>query len=547
LRLAVSSQAGCFQSRAVVAFLQRFSRARLKALTPDARLGYAGPQQRRGDGVDQSGYRPQRYSERYGARDPWLAGGVRAGAYLLWRAAFAAWRPAIFLVLLGGALFFALKAAVDLDLEPPPRPEQERVAEAVEASVGDVRAWWAGALGAALNPAAGRAPDLVLAEALAPSLPSLVARNRLARLVLIEGGRSERHIEAVLRAEPAWLRDQRLEAALREQLEAGVRNGASPPELVFAPEPVSRRLQRARALYGPAVEAVETWFSEPGGRAFVLRAAPGLEGAPPGAALYGDVRDLLIQACALAEQAGRRIGQCRVVFLPKPDADLLVAGLAVAAAGVDGQARVGARVLKAAAAAGLANEGFMGSLVLGADTRLAREAILASAMPLMTEAGERYTRPVYSAEDARDAAAAFARATGIDEQKRDRVFSHLGAVRRDAGALAAVRMAGIIKSEADAARLAGVAERYGRQTLALHQALGPGVLDLAGSAQASQRREVSDAAWRNGGLAAGFLLLAISLVVWVGLTGFYRMRGAAPGLVERVDGHVTRLILGRNS
>lgn len=497
--------------------------------------------------MDQAGYRPWTYSERYGARDPWLAGGMRAGAYLVWRAAFAAWRPAIFLLLLGGALVFALKAAADLDLEPPPRPEQEQVAEAVEASVGDVRAWWAGALGAALNPASGRAPDLVLAESLAPSLPTLVARNRLARLVLIESGRSERHVEAVLRAEPAWLRDQRLEAVLREQLDAGVRNAASPPELVFAPVSVSRRLQRARALYGPAVDAVETWFSEPGGRALVLRGAPGLEGAPPGAALYGDVRDLLIQACALAEQAGRRIGQCRVAFLPKPDADLLVAGLSVAATGVEGQALIGARVLKAAAAAGLANERFLGSLVLGADPRLAREAILASAMPLITEAGERYTRPVYSTEDAREAAATFARTTRIDEAQRDRVFAHVGAIRRDAGALAAVRMAGIIESEADAARLAHVAERYGRQTLALHQSLGPGVLDLARSAQTSQRRKVSDVAWRNGGFAAGFLLLAIGLVVWVGLTGFCRVRGAAPGLVERVDSRVSRLILGRNS
>lgn len=500
-----------------------------------------------GGRVDQAGYRPQRYSVRYGARDPWLAGGVRACVYLLWRPLFAAWRPAIFLILLAGALIFALKAAVELDLDPPPRPEQERVAEAVEASVGDGRAWWAGALGAALDPSSGRAPDLVLAEALAPSLPTLLEPNRLARRVMIEGGRSERHVEAVLRAEPSWLRERRLEAALRDQLDAGVQSGVSPPELVFAPEPVSRRLQRARALYGPSVGAVETWFSDPGGRALVLRGAPGLEQAPPGAALYGDVRDLLVQACALAEQAGRRIGQCRVVFLPKPNADLVVAGLAVAATGVDGQALVGARVLKAAAASGLVDEGFIGPLVLGADPRLAREAILASAMPLITEAGQRYTRPVYSAEDARAAAAGFARAAGVDEPQRNRVFAYMGSVRRDAGALAAVRMAGIIQSEADAARLAAVAERYGAQTLALHQALGRGVLDLARSAPVSQNREVSDAAWRNGGLAAGFLLLAIGLVVWVGVAGLNRNRGGAPGLVERVDGRVSRLILGRNS
>jgi len=496
--------------------------------------------------VDQAGYRPPRYSARYGARDPWLAGRVRAGAYLVWRAAFAIWRPAILLLLLAAALGFAVKAAAELDVAPPARPEEERLAEAVQTSVGDGRGWWVEALGIALDPASGRAPDLVLAESLAPSLPRLLTPDSLARLVLVEAGRSGRHVEATLRAEPAWLRDQRLDTALRARLETAEGRGASPPELVFAPAPVSRRLGRARALYGPAADAVESWFSESGGRALVLSGAPGLEDAPAGAALYGDVRDLLVQACALAEQAGRRIGQCRVAFLPKPAANLLVAGIALTTTGVEGQARVGARVLKAAASAGLADDAYIGSLVLGTDTALAREAILASAMPLIAEAGERYTRPVYSHDDAATAATDYARATGIDEAQRNRVLAHLGAIRRDAGALQAVRMAGVIRSEADAARLAALAQQYGHQTLALHQALGAGILDLAAAPQGSLHIDISETAWRYGGIAAGFLLLAIGLVFWVLLAGFYRTRGGAPGFVERMDGRMTRLILGRN-
>jgi len=497
--------------------------------------------------VDQSGLRPQRYSARYGARDPWLAGGWRAGLYLVWRFAFALWRPLIFVALLAASLAFSLRAAAEMDLRPPPPTQEAQLADAVAVVVGDPQAWWASALESALSPATGSGPDLVLAAALAPALPDLAGRDQLARRVLMEQGASARRVDAMLRAEPRWRRDRRLAAALDTRLAYGRDTGLSPPELVFAPRSTAHRLARASRLYGPSIEVAERWFSDPGGRALVLRGVPGLESAPEGAALHGDVRDLLIQACALAERAGRRVGQCRVAFLPKPDADLLVAGFALVAAGADGQALTAARILKAAAAAELMDPAFAGALVLGSDPDLAREAILSSAMPLISVAGERYTRPVYSGEDARIAADAFVRVTGVDLERRDRVFAHVAAIRRDAGALAAVRMAGLIRSEADAERLARIADQYGPKTLAIHHALGDAMLALAETTAPQPRRALSRQAKRAAGLAAAFVLLAIGLVVWVGVAGVRRNRGGAPGLVERVDTKVTRLILGRNS
>ncbi|MGJ3230419.1 MAG: hypothetical protein ACFE0P_01315 [Oceanicaulis sp.] len=497
--------------------------------------------------MDEPILKRQRYSARYGARDPWLAGGVRAGVYLAWRALFAVWRPVIFAVLILGAAVCAWRAA-DAFRPALAQAAPSAVSDHAARLLTEPEAWWRGALGAALNPGPGRAPDLVLAESLAPVLPELAGRDRLARAILLESGRSPQRLEAELRAAPAWRRDQLLEAILLERLEAGAVRPGVPQTLIFASSDVADRLQRARALYGPALAQVEDWFADPSGRTLVLRGVPGLDSAPPRAALYGDVRDVIVQACALAESAGRRIGQCRVVFLPKPPGDLAQTGLALAAAETAGQARIGARVLKAAAAAGLADDRLIARLVLGPDEALAREAALAAAMTMISEAGERYTRPVFSEEDARRAGAEFTRAVRVDAAARDQVFVHFATVRREAGALAAVRLAGLVRSEEDAARLAALARRHGPALLGLHAAFGPELLYLAAGGE--ERR----AAWAPGEAAMGdlaaaglLLALALGLLGWVLASGWRRARGGAPGLVERVDAGVTRLILGRIS
>ncbi|MFW6413341.1 MAG: hypothetical protein ACOC0V_04325, partial [Oceanicaulis sp.] len=400
-------------------------------------------------------FRSQRYSARYGARDPWLAGAGRAGVYLIWRAMFSAWRPVIFLMLMAGATFFMLRAA---DVLGPPQVAGGPDAPVLAAEVlGDPQAWWRARLQEALAPSPGRAPDLPLAESLSQSLTVLAGEERLARAILLENGRSDRALEAELRAVPGWRADRRFHQVLENRLHTAD-PASQGGDLVFAPRQTVDRLQRARVLYGPALEEVEAWFAAPQGRTLSLRAAPGLAFAPPRAALYGDVRDVIVHGCALAEASGRRISQCRVVFLPKPPGNVLQGALALTAAQTEGRARIGARLLKAASAAGMLERGFMAELVMGADETLAREAVLASAMGLVSEAGDRYTRPVYSHEMAQRAGEDFAAAVGLDQERRDQVLRSIAEVRREAGAVAAIRTAGLIESASDAEHLVRLAE-----------------------------------------------------------------------------------------
>lgn len=485
------------------------------------------------------GVQTSRYSERYGARAPRLAGWPRAALYLAWRALFAAWRPVVFAALLAGAAVFTWRAG--LEAQPVPAPAD--LSQHARERLGDPQAWWTQTLLAALNAEPGRAPDLQLAESLAPLLPELAGREHLARAVLLETRASARSLEAELRANPAWRRDRILEGALQQRFDSS--EGAV-VGLVFAPRETSVRLERARALYGPALASVEAWFADPSGRALALDQIPGLDDVPPRAVLYGDVRDTLVQGCALAEAAGRRIGPCRVGFLPKPPADPLLAGLALAVAETDGQARIGARVVKAAAAAGILDRGFATGLVLGDDETLAREAALAASMPLLAEAGERYTRPVYSSAEARSAGQEFARTLGVDTAARDRVFSRFAMIRRESGALAAVRTAGLVRSEADAQRLADLARTHGPALLGVNAALGPQMLTIDTVPAAAQTR-LSERAVRRLSAAAALAGLAFGMLGWVLLAGWRRARGGGPGLVERADCAVTRLILGRNS
>ncbi|MFW5660236.1 MAG: hypothetical protein ACOC05_02485, partial [Oceanicaulis sp.] len=157
-------------------------------------------------------FRSQRYSARYGARDPWLAGAGRAGVYLIWRAMFSAWRPVIFLMLMAGATFFMLRAA---DVLGPPQVAGGPDAPVLAAEVlGDPQAWWRARLQEALAPSPGRAPDLPLAESLSQSLTVLAGEERLARAILLENGRSDRALEAELRAVPGLRADRRFHQVL---------------------------------------------------------------------------------------------------------------------------------------------------------------------------------------------------------------------------------------------------------------------------------------------------------------------------------------------
>ena len=489
------------------------------------------------------------YSARYGARHPFLAPWPAAALYLAWRILVAAVRPALFLALILAAGWFGLSAARQIpqltDAEPASQPRLEQAFSSAGRSRSDRRAIWLEGVDLALQGGMRRAPDLPLAESYLQAALSIEGREALAMALMADGRRTQA-VEAELRAVVAMERQARLDAALADLEQAGLDAGLEPPSLILAPADLRGRLDRARTLYGPALGEAAAWFVEPRGRALALQSLPGLPDASP--VLYGDVRDVLVQGCALALASGRRIGQCRVGFLPKPDADPVLAGLSLAVFNASDAERSAARIAKAAYAAGRLDRELATQLALGGDEDLGREALLAAIMPVLTEAGSAWTQPVRFTGALEAAASDAVRASRIEPDVRARVFAALGEVRREAGALAALRLADALRRPEDAERLGLLAERSGPQLLALH-ALDRAVLaDLvAGSRpRALVFERLPQSAQRDGALAAGLLLLALMMLAATVIMGFRRVRGGAPGGMERLDGVVTRLILGKN-
>ena len=503
-----------------------------------------------GGAVASNGDHHRAYSARYGARDPLLAPWPRLVLYLFWRAFMTALRPAVLLALLAAALVLAISA---LRQAPAPvRPAGspgERIEQAFLAAApgrADRRAIWLDGLDRALEPRPRAAPDLPLAQSYAAAAILIEGREALA-VQRLQDGRSPRAVEAQLRGLPALGRAQLLEAAIIE-LEADGRDaGLEPPALILAPSDLRVRLERAERLYGPALEDAALWFFDPGGRALALASLPGSEAEAP--ILYGDVRDVLVQGCALAGAMGRSIGQCRVGFLPKPEADPVLAGLSLAVLGAGERARPGARLVKAAYGAGHLSPSVAETLAFGADPALGREALLASIMPILAEAGEAWTQPVRYEEALLSAARESAAAARIDDGARLERVRAVAAVARDSAPLAALRLTAALGRADEAERLALLAEGAGPKLLAL-QDMSPDAIPALLEAEADdQRRGLAhwpQQALLQAGAALALVLAAISLVLMTLAGGYFRARGRGPGALERLDGAVSRLILGKN-
>jgi len=495
---------------------------------------------------------PRQFSVRYGARHPWLAPRFRAGLYLIWRAAVAGFRPALFLSLCAAALWFSAQAFQELPRPAPPAPSLEaQVSAALHDAVPagrDRHAFWVAAIESSLNSPARGVPDIAGAHAFAGSYVAIRGRDALALELLAEGRRTER-VEAALRALPAWERAHRMEAVLAEALQRGRAAGFEPPELAFAPPLLRARLERAQTLFGPALADAETWFIDPGSRALSLQAASGL--GSTGDRLYSDIRGAVVQGCALAGIPGRRIGQCRVGFLPKPPPDAVLAGLNLAVAGADSEREVGARIAKAAWAADRLDPGLAARLALGPDPVLGQEAVLAAIMPALIEAGTAWTQPARYGAMVREAAIEAETSARIDVAARDRVFDALTAIRREVGALSAVHLADAIRSPEDAERLAHLVQASGGRVVALHALTGPELLVAIDAPFQGESLNWSILDWPRGpqrdlGLAVTACLMAILVLALTLHSGFRRRRGGAPGAFERLDAAMSRLILGRN-
>jgi len=491
------------------------------------------------------------YSTRYGARDPMLAPWPRLAAYLVWRGFIAVVRPAIFLILLamGSALLLCAvqrapgAAQPQLSLDAQISQAFARAA----ADRADRRGLWLDGVEAALQSRPRAAPDLPLAHSYLEAAIAIEGREALA-LALLGEGRRAATVEADLRGRPAREREARLDGAIDELLAAGREAGLEPPSLILAPLRLRDRLSRARSLFGPALDEAGRWFVDPQGRALTVASLPGARGDAP--VLYGDVRDVVVQGCALAQASGRQVGQCRVGFLPKPGADPVLAGLSLAVIGADDRNRTGARMVKAAYAAGHLPAAVAERIALGQDPALAREALLASVMPVLVDAGEAWTQPVRFEDALAHAAQEAVQSGRIDEAERAELFQAMGAIRREAGALAAVRLPSALRTPEDSVRMALLAERAGPQLLALSD-LSPGALaDLLadpGRAEVFRWSRWPERARMEALTGAGLILAAFLVLISSLIAGFLKGRGGRPGWLERLDRAATRLMLGKNS
>lgn len=496
--------------------------------------------------------RPQRFSARYGARHPWLVSWPRAGLYLMWRALLGGLRPVLFLGFLGIAAVSAVLTAKDL---PKPDYTQLSLGEQIDQAFDraledrtDRHQVWVDLLEWALQPQRASMPDLVQARSIATSYVAFRGHDALA-IELLSDGRHPRHIEAELRALPAWRREQRLVEVIAAARIQGTQQGFEPEELVFAPPAVQVRLRRANALYASTFVEAERWFVEPDGRALALEALPGL--TPRYSRVYDDIRDVVVQGCAAAAQTGRASGQCRVGFLPKPASDPIMVGLALSVVGSEPERRAGARLAKAAWAAGVLDPDLAQRLALGPDANLGQAAVMASATRLMVEAGEVWSQPLRFRDAARTASVEASQSANIDRGHRDAVYDLLTALRREVGAIATIRLLDAVRTRQDAEALMRLADVSNGQLLALHALTGADLLDQIGGSERALRYHRSVFDWpRNAQLFASIsvfsILFAVALLVASLWQGHLRKQGRRPGLLERLDAGVSRLILGRN-
>ncbi len=498
--------------------------------------------------------RPRRFSARYGARHPWLVPWPRAGLYLLWRVLISGVRPVLFLALVAVSGLAAVLAAREL---PPPANPALPLDVALDAALygavpdqTDRHGYWLMRLDQALQVRQRSIPDIAEARSFAHAYIAIRGEEALAIELMGSQGRNRRQIEADLRSMPTWERQAQLRVTVEALAEDGERRGFEPPFLLVAPAQIQTRLRRNERLYGPTLREAETWFVDPAGRALALDSLPGLDA--PARRVYGDVRGLLVQGCALALERTQAVGQCRVGFLPKPDADPVLAGLALAVPGTEPEFRAGARVAKAAWAAGHMDAQLAELLALGNDAVLGEAAVLASTMRLMVDAGEVWSQPDRFDQVARMASLEAARAAEVDHQWRSEMFAAFSALRREVGALAALRLMDTVRSLEDAQLLVRLAQNAEGQLLALHAMTGPDMLLSIEAGSIAQRRTLPVSRWprqaqRYAAASTGAGVLALGLLAFSLYGGFRRRRRGVPGALEQADATMSRLILGRNS
>ena len=488
------------------------------------------------------------YSERYGARSPWLVERWRVALYLIWRTLFALLRPCVFLLLWAGALFFlyrGLSSAPEVALmASPPVSEQFEAAlhEVVEDADASARlAVWRRELDQALQVSQPGGPDLLRAESFAASLPALMGREALA-LYLMRSERRPELMQADLSAMPVWRRQQIITGVL----EARMRSAPQARDAVWLVESapsVQRRHARMRALYGPGLDAAEDWFHRPQGQSINLASLPGVtrEGLEAPVLVLADARELVFQGCALARAHSQHVPACARLSQPLPVADPVRAALALALYDASLEATP-VRVALAARAAGRLDGAGIETVLLGSSRQNGEMRLLTALMPILAEADHFASRPETCQTACARAVDEFHRQAGIDLDGRQRWFAAYDTLRREAGALVTVRVSDVLVTADDVTHLARISVVSEGRLLAARLLLGPQLLEI-GRSEKNVRPDFHSVDVLIAALLGVLAMLILGIVL---ISGHFRRLGGPPGTLERLDGEVSRLILGRN-
>ena len=492
--------------------------------------------------------RSRTYSERYGARSPWLSGPVRAGLYLIWRGLFASLRPVVFVGLLAGAVVFAYRG-----LEAAPAntlqfhtPLSDRFDAALHdaarrASAEDILSRWNAELAQSLRPGPTGGPDLLRARSFAASLPALMGEEKLA-LHLMRHERRPDMMQVDLIAMPTWRRHQIVTGVLEARREDARRQGVSPPWLIESDAGVQRRYARAQLLYAASLQAAEHWFVRPGSQALNLDAFPDLALSPAAdRVVLPDAREVIALGCALARAHEQRVAACQRARPTPVAADAVRTALALSLFDADLEIPA-VRMALAARASGRLEGDWLETLLLGPPTPERELQLLTALMPVLAEADRYYAQPDSARQACLQAMREFRARAGFDATAREDWFAAYDQVRRQEGALATIRVSHVLDEVAAVRRLQRVSTVSEGRLLAASVLLGAELTAL----EREQNNFSADIGDMNVVLAGGLAALAMLLLGIVLISGRFRRSGGPPGAFERLDGRMSRLILGRN-
>lgn len=409
----------------------------------------------------------------------------------------------------------------------------------------DARTFWHTQLQAALNGDQRRRPDIENFRAWAAIGPDLIGRERLSLQILAPDG-SVAEMDAQLRSGPVWDRERALEAAWRSLSDEAERRDIEPVGLILVPEALSARYQASLFIWSIAQTSAETFFGRRANGQLELTSLSGLvrEGAAD-TRLYGGIRHLVMQSCALARLSAEILEDCNTGIIPVRDFDrsrYALAALEVGGVrlGVPNRAvRDGAEILGAAHAAGRLQPLLADELDKWLEQILPAQIIAQHVRTSGMRLDLAYASPGRASGAMSDQ---IDLRTGPEAAALSRLLESISRLRRFYSPTITIRLLSGVRSSADIEKLLRLAPTAGDRLLGMQLLLGDGIYDvLQGPPVPVQpERRVYH------GLIAGLISCALVILLTI-------MRLSTPVLIRRagwlsaLDASLSRLFLGRKT